>query len=593
MKSKKWLISLGLAMVLVVAFAIPACTGEPTEYWYTPEDEKVEFEISAITGPYFNIATMIAEDLQDFGLDVTVGVLDSTTYYEYLYEPNLGGMQAFVSAEDPSPDPWSDWIWIMLSDPEDWGYMWNPTWYDDDDYNELWVENYLASNLTAKQEILYGLQQNVAENVPVIYIVRENLISVMRIDNWENWFNELGGPCTWINEYAMREVTPVDDATQLNIGTLVLPPSLVMDQEYLMYSNAGCLYLMMSYENLAGYPKVDEDSLESNPEAAYDFIPKLATDYDVTYEADGTGGQNQVWTYTLREGVKWHDYDTSGENLTADDVVYTIKYVTNKWGVNKPVNWTAVEANDWEIEPEHMLATATGDYEVELRFIDGWHQNEDFSPCVYMWDAVVPEHVYGPAGNGTYEDWNEDALLWDGECIGTGPYKVLEWEPDEYLLFERFDDYWGDGVEGWGLPAAQQILWRLYADFGQMWTALEAGEIDTTMGSGAPFAKYDDYLANEDLLVEIMPDLSVNYLGFNIHPTEGYEPLLDLALREAIAAAIDKANIVDVAFGGYGEVADAWTYNESPNHKDDLPNNEYDLTEAASILTAAGYTKHA
>ena len=582
MKSKKWLISLGLTVALVVAFALPACNGGGDEPgWYTPEGDLISFEISAITGPYNSIALMVAEDLQDLGMDVTVRVLDSTTYYEYLYEPNLGGMQAFVSAEDPSPDPWSDWIWIMLSDPEDWGYMWNPTWYDDDDFNQLWVDNYLAPNLSAKQEVLYGLQQNLAENIPVIFLVREDLISVYREDNWENWFNELGGPCTWINEYSMREVTPVGNATQLRIGTLVLPPSLVMDQEYLMYSNAGCLYLMMSYENLEGYPKVDEASLESNPEAAYEFIPKLATDYEVTYEADGTGGENQVWTINLREGVKWHDYDSEGKNLTADDVVYTIQYVTNKWGVNKPVNWTAVEANDWEILPEHMLATATGDYQVELRFIEGWHQNEGYFPCVYMWDAVVPKHKF---------EGEEDPLVATGDYIGTGPYKVLEWEPDEYLLFERFDDYWGDGVEGWGLPAAEQILWKLYSDFGQMWLALEAGEIDTTMGSGAPFAKYDDYVANEDLIVEVVPDLSVNYLGFNIHPTEGYEPLQDLALREAIAAAIDKQNIVDVAFGGYAEVSDTWTYNESPNHKDDLPNNEYDPTEAESILLAAGYT---
>ena len=67
-----------------------------------------------------------------------------------------------------------------------------------------------------------------------------------------------------------------------------------MEQESLMYSHAGCLYLMMCYENLAGFPKVDEATLESNPESAYDFIPKLATSYEWDYEADGTGGENQI-----------------------------------------------------------------------------------------------------------------------------------------------------------------------------------------------------------------------------------------------------------------------------------------------------------
>jgi ABC-type transport system substrate-binding protein len=590
MKSKKWLISLGLAVVLVMAFALPACNGTPKEYWHTPGGEKISFKISSITGPYYNIALLVAENLQDLGLDVTVEAIDSSTYYDYLYQPDLGGMEAFVSAEDPSPDPWSDWIWMMLGDPEDWGYMWNPTWWTNSTYDELFQQNYFAPTLDAKKDIIFEMQEILANELPVIYLVREDIISVYREENWDNWFNELGGPCTWINEYSMREVTQAGDETQLNIGTIALMSNLLMDQESLMYTNAGCLYLMMVYENLAGYPKVDEASVEANPLVAYDFVPKLATAHSWDYEADGTGGQNQILTIDLREGVKWHD----GENFTADDVVYTLKYVTNKWGNNKPINWTAVEdAGGEEILPEHVLVTKTGDYQVEFRFVEGYHQNEEYFPSVYMWDAVVPEHVFGPAGNGTQEGWNEDPLSWDGNYIGTGPYKVLEWEQDEYLLLERFDDYWGDGVEGWGLPEAQQILWKLFPDYGQMWISLEAGEIDTTMGSGAPFAKYDAYMANAELTVEVVKDLSVNYMGFNLHPTAGYEPLQDLALREAIAAAIDKENIVDVAFGGYGEAADAFVYNESGNHNPSLPNNEYDPTEAASILTAAGYTKHA
>ena len=338
----------------------------------------------------------------------------------------------------------------------------------------------------------------------------------------------------------------------------------------------------------AFFPKVDEESLESNPEAAYDFVPKLATNYEVTYEDDGVGGQNQVWTIDLREGVKWHYYDTEGINFTADDVVYTIKYAMSPWGPNRPVNWTAVE-KAWgdEILPEDVLVTKTGDYQVQFRFIEGWHQNEDFLPCTWLWFGILPEHIFNAEGAP------EDPRSWDGNSIGTGPYMVKEWAPDEYILFERFDDYWGADVEEVGLPAAQQVLWRLYADYGQMWLALEAGEIDTTMGFGAPFAKYDDYVANPDLTVDVVPGLSIHYLGFNLHPTEGYEPLQDLALREAIAAAIDKENIVDLTLGGYGEVPDSWLYNESPFHKDDLPNNDYDPTEAESILTAAGYTKHA
>jgi len=574
-KSKKWLISLGLAVVLVVACALPACNGGAgDEYWYTPEGEKISFEIATIGGRASDRGLMAVSDLQDFGFDVTHRVLDSTTFYEYLYEPNLGGMEAFISSNDPGPDPWSDWIWIMLSDPEDWGYLWNPTWYNDERYNELWVENYVAPNLSAKQEVLFEMQEILAQDVPIHFLVRDEFIAVHRTDDWGNWFNEMGGYVSWINEYSLRECNKLGDETQLKVGTLTLVPNLNMDQEVLMYSNVGCLYLMLVYENLAFYPKIDQDLAD-----AYDFVPKLATGYSVSYEDDGAGGQNQVWTIDLRKGVKWHDYDTSGKNLTADDVVYTIKYVTLKWDVIKPVNWTAAEENDWEILPDHMLATKTGDYQVQIRFIEGWHQNEDYLPNVFMWDAVVPEHVFNAEGAP------EDPLSWHGNYTGTGPYKVAEFVADEYLLLELNDDYWGP------LPEAEQILFKMYADSGPLFLALEAGEIDAVEGEAVPHPKYDEYVENPDLAVETVQDLSVYYLGFNLHPDMGYEPLQDVALRQAIAYAINKQDIVDVAMGGYGEVTYSWTYNESPNLNPDLTKYDYDPTEAESILLAAGYTK--
>jgi len=569
-KSKKWLISLGLAVALVVAFALPACNGGGDEPgWYTPEGDLISFDISTTAG-YSDMSLMVANDLQDFGFDINYEVLDSTTFYEYLYEPNLGGMDAFIAGDDPSPDPWSDWIWIYLSDPEDWGYMWNPCWYNDDRYNELWVENYLAPNLSAKQAILFEMQEILAQDVPIHWLVRADNIGVVRTDNWENWFPEMGGQVSWLNEWSIREVTAVDDATQLNLGDLIFMPNLYMDQEVLMYTNIGCLYLMLVYENLSYYAKIDQDLGD-----AYDFVPKLATNYTVTYEDDGTDGQNQVWTINLREDVKWHDYNITGEMLDADDLVYTVQYVTNKWGVNKPVNWTAVEENEWEILPEHMLATKTGEHQVEFRFVEGWHQNEDFFPSVYCWDAVVPKHKFVGV---------EDPLVETGDYIGTGPYMVKEWEPDSYLLLERFDDYWGP------LPEPQQVLFKMYADTGALFLALEGGEIDGTLGDTAPPAKVATYQADPDLQVDIWPALTLRYLGFNLHPDMGYEPLQDVVLRRAIAYAIDKQDIVDVALGGYGEVCYSWTYNESPYLNPDLTKYDYDTTAAESILLDAGYT---
>jgi ABC-type transport system substrate-binding protein len=581
MKSKKWLISLGLAVVLVVAFALPACETTPTEYWYTPESEKISFEISTIGGASADTGLMVTNDLKDFGLDVTHRVIDSTTFLQYLYEPNLGGMQVYIYGEDPSVDPWSDWIWTMLSDPEDWGYMWNPVWYNDERYNELYFENLVAPNLTAKEEILHEMQEILAEDLPLFYLVRPDFIAAYRTDHWENWHNQLGGPVSWINEYSIREVTAVGDATQLGIGGLTMMPNRNMDPEVLMYTNIGCLYLMIVYENLAGFPKVDEDSLEADPDAAYDFVPKLATGYNVTYEDDGEGGENQIWTITLREGVKWHDYETSGENLTAGDVVYSMKYAVNKWDWTKPIDWVAVEEDtEWdEILPEHVLVEANGDYTVKFTYIDGYHLTDEYVPNWWLWDPIVPEHIF--------EADEREPLEWDGYSIGTGPFKMAEFETDDHMLLERFDGYWGD------LPDVQQVMHKRYDDPGAMFLALESGVIDTVEDTALQHMKISTFEADENIEVEIVPGLTVNYLGFNLHPDMGYEPLQDKVLRQAIAYAINNQDIVNIIYGGYAEIPDGFIYRESPMHNPDLPQYEFDLTTARDMLLAANYTFHA
>jgi ABC-type transport system substrate-binding protein len=590
MKAKKWLISLGLAVVLVMAFALPACNGEPKEYWYTPEGERISFNIYTIEGSTADMALMITENLQDFGLDVSEQVLDFTTFLGYYYVPQNGEMEAYVYANDPSPDPIGDWIWTQMGDPNPggYGYARNFCWYIDERYDELLTLNYIAANLSEKQAVYYEMQEILNEDLPLIYLARPDLIAAYRTDNWDNWLNEIGGPVSWLNEWSIREVTPVGDATRLNIGSLWTNDSVNMDTNVLLSTNIGCLYYMINYENLGYYAKLDEESLEANPLNLYEFVPKLATGYEVTYEDDGAGGTNQVWTFQLREGVKWHDYDTEGINFTSEDVVYSYTELMKFTATDEPINWTAVEENEGEIlYPDHILVEADGDYAVKLTYIEGYHLTEGFTPGWILWYPIVPKHVFGPEGEGNYDGWNADPAMWDGESIGTGPYHLTEFEPGEYWLFERFDDYWGD------LPAAEEVLHQQYSAIGSLFLALENGDIDCTDGESIPFVKIDAYEDDPNIAVDPGNGMRIFDLGFNLHPTAGYEPLQDKVLRQAIAYAIDRQDILDIVFGGYGEIPDAWCYSESGMHNPDLNQYEYNPTTARDMLLAANYTFHA
>ena len=125
-----------------------------------------------------------------------------------------------------------------------------------------------------------------------------------------------------------------------------------------------------------------------------------------------------------------------------------------------------------------------------------------------------------------------------------------------------------------------------------MWLALEAGDIDTHDQTPIPHTKVATYEANPDLAVEFQKGITVYYLAFNLHPTEGYAPSQDKVLRQAIAYAIDGEDILELVYGGYGELADGWIYRESPMHNPDLPQYEFSLTTARDMLLAANYTFH-
>jgi ABC-type transport system substrate-binding protein len=564
-----------LAVVLVTGIFLTGCPGEPVEYWHTPEGEKISFDVTTMGDVFGDIGLMVVEDLQDFGLDVEQIILDSGTFYDYFYLPNEGQTEASIFADSPSPDPWGDWIWQMLADPETYGYLWNPSWYTNTDYDDLYLEIYTALNLSAREEVLFGLQEILNEDVPVHFLVRDEFIAVHRTDNWGGWYNEMGGYVSWINEHSIREATQLGSETQLKIGVLAMVPNLNMEQAILFYTDVGLLYCMLVYENLVFYPKIGEDL-----GATYDFVPKLVTNFTVTYEPDGAGGQNQVWTIKLREGVKWHDYDTSGEYWSADDMIYSMRYMQDHWRNNKSMNWTAIDENGGVIIPEeHVLATKTGEYEVEWRYIEGHHQNEEYIPSFYLWDQFVPEHVFNAEGAP------EDPQSWPGNSTGTGPYEVKEFVEGSHLLLERFDDYWGP------LPEAEEVLFRLFTDRATLFLALEAGEIDGCIAS-APFPKIAAYDADPDIEVEVVKDLRIYYMVFNLHPTAGYAPLQDKVLRKAIAYAIDEQDIVDLALGGYAEVAYTWVYNEDPYLYPGLTEYEFNPTTARDMLLAANYTFH-
>ena len=284
------------------------------------------------------------------------------------------------------------------------------------------------------------------------------------------------------------------------------------------------------------------------------FEPGLAESWTVSED-------ELVWTFKIREGLTFHD----GTPCTAEDVAWSMNllmegmigplelYVT---GFEEVIALDATTVQITVSEPTALMTTAR---------------------LHYAW--ILPRSVWEGMSYDDIMEFEDPAAV-----IGTGPYKLVEYVEDEYMIIEAFENYYR------GKPVIDRIVIQQYATEDAMVQALLAGEVD--MIDEVPYTAVEPLLEEENVEVVIMDSISLDDLVINAH-ADGTQPasLNDPAVRLAMDYAIDKQEIIDVGYAGFGDVAGSilppafgdWV---SPNIQP-LP---HDLDEANRILEEAGYT---
>lgn len=293
---------------------------------------------------------------------------------------------------------------------------------------------------------------------------------------------------------------------------------------------------------------VDED---------YQVIPQLAESFEVNDE-------NTDISFKLREGVKFHN----GDEMTADDVVTSME----KWAINK----SFLGEHEWE---------KIDDYNIEL------HLEKPSSLVMFFladqgnMAAIMPEDI---AKEGEDEDEEDGA----NEYIGTGPFKFIEWKQDNYIKFEKFDDYEPrsedpSGLGGEKVAMVDEINWNFVPDSSTRVNGLLSGKYD--------FAHMIDYDAIPQL--EGSPDVEVDVWPYGIeglvfNKKEGL--FTDVKARQAVNYALDMDTVMSSAFSG----EDFYTLNPSLFLEDQIDwytdagkeyYNQKDQDKAKELLKEAGY----
>ncbi|MDD2969684.1 MAG: ABC transporter substrate-binding protein, partial [Lachnospiraceae bacterium] len=152
------------------------------------------------------------------------------------------------------------------------------------------------------------------------------------------------------------------------------------------------------------------------PDSAGNLNPAIASGY--TISEDG-----RTYTFKLREGVKFHD----GTLLSADDVKYSIERCMDDG------SGTALVEAYTNIESVSVPDKTT--VVIQLK-------EEDTEFLAYMTTAIIPASNQSP----------------DTVPLGTGPYKYVSRSPQENIIMERFDEYWGEAAH------IQNVVFKIIAN---------------------------------------------------------------------------------------------------------------------------------
>lgn len=272
-----------------------------------------------------------------------------------------------------------------------------------------------------------------------------------------------------------------------------------------------------------------------------------------SYEVSEDGMQITV---KLKEGLKWHD----GEAITADDMIFTMDVCSD---TNNGAGGTNIV----------ILNDQPGKYE----------KGDDLTVKVTLPMAsasyadllggltLIPEHVF--EGNPSVVSAGEANM----KGIGSGPYKVTEFKQDEYLLLEKYEDYY------MGAPSIDKVTFRIISDLSAQEVALMNGEVNFMELANAPaVAKYE---ADPNFTVVKYPEGRVNYLAVN----KFCETVQDPKVVEAVFAALNRDEIIAGAYGdGMAESANSIFSNVNTFYDPSVEGYTQDVEKAKQLVKETG-----
>lgn len=291
----------------------------------------------------------------------------------------------------------------------------------------------------------------------------------------------------------------------------------------------------------------------------YDFDlkpkPQLATAWAVS--PDGL-----KYTFTLRQGVTWHD----GKPFTADDAAFSILRLKQGHPRGRGTFANVTEAK----------AAAPDKLELTLS-----------KPAPYLLVALgpsespmVPKHLFESVEVATPPG---PQLL-----IGTGPFVLKEWVRGSHAVLERNGNYWDKPK-----PYLDRVVIRFMTDAAGRAAAFEAGDVDLGSSAPVPLADMPRFEADQRFTVA-RQDFAYSGAQHQIFFNLETEALKDKRVREAVAHALDLNRMVETVFYGAAKVSPSpISVALGPWNDPSIKPRAFDVARSEKLLDEAGLAKKA
>jgi len=326
------------------------------------------------------------------------------------------------------------------------------------------------------------------------------------------------------------------------------PASMSIHEE----GTVGVIMPMMGvFNNLVIFDQhVPQNSVQS-------IVPELATGW--AWSEDGT-----ELTFKLRDGIKWHD----GKPFTAEDVKCTFDLLTNQGKEKFRLNYRET----WWV---NVAKTTTGEHEAILHLK---RPQPALLALLASGDTpIYPCHV-------SPRDMRQHP-------IGTGPFKFVDYKPNQYIKLARNPDYWKPGR-----PYLDGVEYTIIPNRSTAILGFIAGKFDMTFPYEVTIPLLKDIKTQApQAICEV--GMASETIGMLVNRT--VEPFDNPDLRRAMALTLDRKSFIDILGQGEGEIGGALmpppdgVWGMPPAMVETLPGYTGDVQknrdEARASIQKAGY----